>query len=37
MTETRWKKYADWMYTQHLIEKPLDYKNAFTNEFLPKE
>lgn len=37
MSETRWKKYADWMYAQHLIEKPLDYKDAFTNEFLPEE
>lgn len=37
MSEQRWKKYADWMYTQKLIEKPLDYEKAFTNQFLPKE
>ena len=37
MSELRWKKYADWMYNQGLIEKPLDYQQAFTNEFLPKE
>lgn len=37
MTEQRWQKYADWMYSQGLIEKPLDYQQAFTNEFLPKE
>lgn len=37
MTELRWQKYADWMYGQGLIEKPLDYQQAFTNEFLPKE
>lgn len=34
MSEERWKKYADWMYTQKLIEKPLHSKKAFTNEFL---
>lgn len=37
MSEQRWQKYADWMYSQGLIEKPLDYQQAFTNEFLPKE
>ena len=37
MTELRWQKYADWMYSQGLIEKPLDCQQAFTNEFLPKE
>ncbi len=37
MEELRWRKYADWMYSQGLIEKPLDYRQAFTNEFLPKE
>lgn len=37
MSELRWQKYADWMYSQGLIEKPLDYQQAFTNEFLPKE
>lgn len=37
MSEQRWKNYADWMFAQGLIEKPLDYQKAFTNEFLPKE
>jgi len=37
MTDTRWKKYADWMYSQKLIEKSLDYQQAYTNQFLPKE
>ncbi len=37
MSEQRWKNYADWMFAQGLIEKPLDYQRAFTNEFLPKE
>lgn len=37
MTELRWQKYADWMYAQKLIEKPLDSQQAYTNEFLPKE
>jgi ABC-type nitrate/sulfonate/bicarbonate transport system substrate-binding protein len=37
MTELRWQKYADWMYSQELIDKPLDSQQAFTNEFLPKE
>lgn len=37
MTELRWQKYAAWMYSQGLVEKQLDYQQAFTNEFLPKE
>lgn len=37
MTGERWEKYADWMYSQALIEKPLDYQEAYTNQFLPKE
>jgi ABC-type nitrate/sulfonate/bicarbonate transport system substrate-binding protein len=37
MSEERWEKYADWMYSQKLIEKPLDAKSAFTNDFLPEE
>lgn len=37
MNGERWKKYADWMYAQELIEKPLAYQEAYTNEFLPKE
>lgn len=37
MDESRWKKYADWMYGQGLIKKPLDCRAVFTNDFLPKE
>lgn len=37
MSEQRWENYAAWMFDQGLIEKPLDYKQAYTNEFLPKE
>ncbi len=37
MSEQRWKNYADWMFAQGLIEKPLDYQKAFTNDYLPKE
>lgn len=37
MSEERWRNYADWMYSQQLIEKPLESKEAFTNEFLPEE
>lgn len=37
MTAERWQKYADWMYSQQLIEKPLDAEAAFTNEFLLEE
>lgn len=36
MTAERWEKYADWMYSQQLIEKPLDAEAAFTNKFLPE-
>ena len=35
MSCDRWKKYADWMYAQGLLERPLDCNKAFTNEFLP--
>lgn len=35
MKESVWKNYAQWMYENELIEKELDYKEAFTNEFLP--
>ncbi|KOO41143.1 ABC transporter substrate-binding protein [Priestia koreensis] len=31
-----WNNYADWMYKRKLIQKKLDVKDAFTNEFLPK-
>lgn len=32
-----WKDYASWMYEHDLLEKKLDSKAAFTNEFLPKK
>ncbi|MGE5396159.1 MAG: ABC transporter substrate-binding protein [Chitinophagales bacterium] len=35
MSAERWKLYGDWMYSQGLLEKKLDYKQAFTNKFLP--
>jgi ABC-type nitrate/sulfonate/bicarbonate transport system substrate-binding protein len=31
-----WKNYGDWMYDHKLLEKKLDAKKAYTNEFLPK-
>lgn len=31
-----WENYADWMYDNKLLDKKLDAKKAFTNEFLPK-
>lgn len=31
-----WENYASWMYDNGLLEKKLDSKKAFTNEFLPK-
>jgi ABC-type nitrate/sulfonate/bicarbonate transport system substrate-binding protein len=34
--EEVWKRYADWMFERGLIEKNIDPKAAFTNEFLPK-
>ncbi|OPZ71765.1 MAG: putative thiamine biosynthesis protein [Firmicutes bacterium ADurb.Bin456] len=34
MSEIRWEKYADWMYDQGLIDRPLEPGTAFTNEFL---
>ncbi len=37
MNARRWKDYADWMFAQGLIGKPLASEQAFTNEFLPKE
>ncbi|BCV23489.1 ABC transporter substrate-binding protein [Gelria sp. Kuro-4] len=35
MKESVWKNYADWMYDRRVIEKNIDPKAAFTNEFLP--
>lgn len=31
-----WENYASWMYENKLLDKKLDAKKAFTNEFLPK-
>ncbi|PGY09166.1 ABC transporter substrate-binding protein [Bacillus sp. AFS031507] len=31
-----WENYAQWMYDNKLLDKKLDGKKAFTNEFLPK-
>ncbi|WP_058003502.1 ABC transporter substrate-binding protein [Heyndrickxia sp. FSL K6-6286] len=31
-----WENYASWMYDNHLLDKKLDSKKAFTNQFLPK-
>lgn len=31
-----WENYATWMYENDLLEKELDAKKAFTNEFLPE-
>lgn len=31
-----WENYASWMFENGLLEKELDAKKAFTNEFLPK-
>jgi ABC-type nitrate/sulfonate/bicarbonate transport system substrate-binding protein len=31
-----WENYAQWMYDNKLLDKKLDAKKAFTNEFLPK-
>lgn len=37
MEAERWENYAQWLYEQDLIEKMLDVKDSFTNEFLPGE
>ena len=31
-----WENYASWMYDNHLLDKKLDSKKAFTNQYLPK-
>ncbi|MFC7370279.1 ABC transporter substrate-binding protein [Fictibacillus iocasae] len=31
-----WKNYSDWMYDHKLLEKKLDAKKAFTNDYLPE-
>ncbi|MFZ5967958.1 MAG: ABC transporter substrate-binding protein [Bacillota bacterium] len=35
MKEETWKNYSNWMFEKKLLEKELDAKEAFTNEFLP--
>lgn len=37
MKEGIWAAYANWMQERNLLEKPLDAKAAFTNEFLPEK
>lgn len=34
--EEVWKRYADWMFEQGLIESNIEAEKAFTNEFLPE-
>ncbi len=36
MKEEIWENYSKWMYEMGLIEKQLDAKEAFTNEYLPE-
>ncbi|WP_099191611.1 ABC transporter substrate-binding protein [Tepidibacter mesophilus] len=36
MKDSVWTNYSNWMYEKKLIEKELDVKEAFTNEYLPK-
>ncbi|OZB92931.1 ABC transporter substrate-binding protein [Paenibacillus sp. XY044] len=35
--EQIWKGYSDWMYEHKLLDKPLDVKSAYTNDFLPEQ
>jgi len=35
MNEKIWQNFSNWMFDKKLIIKELDYKNAYTNEFLP--
>lgn len=35
MDENTWKTFGDWMYENNLLKRQLDYKKAFTNEYLP--
>ena len=35
MNEKIWQNFSKWMFDNKLINKELDYKNAYTNEFLP--
>lgn len=37
MKEEKWDTYGSWMYNHDLLSARLDAKEAFTNEFLPKE
>jgi len=34
MEPSIWKNFSDWMFENNLIEKELDFENAYTNEFL---
>lgn len=36
MEESRWGRFADWLYENDLLENKLDVKEAFTNEYLPQ-
>jgi ABC-type nitrate/sulfonate/bicarbonate transport system substrate-binding protein len=33
----QWKGYADWMYVNKLIQKPVDASKAFTSQFMPAQ
>ncbi|MCL4418245.1 MAG: ABC transporter substrate-binding protein [Actinobacteria bacterium] len=35
MDEKIWENFSKWMFDKKLINKELDYKNAYTNEFMP--
>lgn len=37
MKEEIWSNYAEWMYERGLLNKKLDVKEAFTNDFLPEK
>ncbi len=37
MDSAVWKRFADWMYSNMLITRPLTVDEAFTNEFIPKQ
>nr|WP_236860353.1 ABC transporter substrate-binding protein [Candidatus Formimonas warabiya] len=32
-----WQRYGDWMFSHKLLEKKIDYRQAFTNDFLPQK
>lgn len=35
--EQIWQGYSDWMFEHKLLDKPLDVKSAYTNDFLPHQ